>query len=135
MVSKADFEVGDQISFVYNGGSRPGARRILDVQLIANTCIRGLDHYTKEERAFSYSKMVDVVFLYKVARKRIEISLENGTNASIIYATFYDNRGSYNVRFTGTKPTKYNDSIDEAFYINGILITSLEHLKKVVAAL
>jgi hypothetical protein len=125
MVSKADFEIGDQISFIYNGGSRPGARRILDVKSVEPTCVRGFDHYTKEERAFSYSKMAYEVFLYKTQKKLI------------VYVDYDD--GYYDISLQFQKRSVVLSfevtGNDSHFYINNSPIQTLDDLKRVVAAL
>lgn len=125
MVKSTDFEIGDQISFVYNGGSRPGARRILDIKSVENTCVRGLDHYTKKERAFSYRKMMDIVFLYKV-QKPIIVNVDYDDGYYDIALHFPKQSVLLSVEVTN------NESY---FYVNNHPVQSLDDLKRSVAAL
>lgn len=123
MYSCKNFNVGDQACFIYNGGTRPGARRIVDVESVENSCIRGFDHYTKEERCFSYNKMIDLLFNFKkVVSPEVTITYSNDI-CSIVKVVF----NNTNIVF------KFLDNLNtNELSINGKTIRTLEELKNLV---
>jgi hypothetical protein len=119
-MNKNDFRVGDQISFNYNGGSRPGAIRIIDIKEVNNTTIRGFDHFNKDDRTFSYNKMCNIRFLYSVPRVNIIKYIKVEPHNIVVEIVCAD----------GSKIGI--DCYNNTFVINGVAIKSVNDFKKIV---
>jgi ribosomal protein L32E len=119
-MNKNDIMVGDQISFIYNGGSRPGATRIVDVKEIYEKVFKGFDHYNTDDRTFAYDKVGNFTYKYKKPRGiNVEVSHSQSMNWSLYNVTFTDN-------------TKLKIGIhDNSIAMNGVLIKSLKDLQMV----
>lgn len=123
MYSKKDFNVGDQISFIYNGGSRPGAVRLVDVNVVGDKYIKGLDHYSKDERCFSYDKMGGLTYIFRTKPPiKLDITLAKHDMVEFV-VSFYDD----------TSIVFYCNMRDNTLKINSQEIKTLNDLEFVIS--
>ena len=119
MPNKNDFTIGDQINFVYNGGSRPGAQRIVDVKEVYDGTIRGFDHYSKEDRTFSYNKMKSVGYIYKM-RKENSINYIRVLPTEIVLSVIFADGSKMGL-------ATHNNNLA----INGVIIESVKDFQRI----
>lgn len=124
MYSKLDFNIDDQVSFIYDAGSRPGAVRIVDVTKVTDTHIRGYDHYRDEERTFSYIKIRDGSLKYYYHQPQSTIC---GVIDSSIDSTCFDIYNNESILFVIR--CRNNGTVS----INGIEIQTIDDLRTMVA--
>lgn len=131
MYDKTSFSIGDQISFIYNGGSRPGAIRLVDVKEVGNKTIEGFDHYQKDDRRFSYDKIDGVTFIYK---QKLPLNVEMSVGVTKTTAIVYVDVDDKEIKFIFWDNVN-NLTQPALFQVNNVDIFSIEELKKVVNAL
>jgi hypothetical protein len=83
-------EIGDNISFQYEGGSTPGRCRFLKVEDIVDDRVRGIDLDTGQPRQFLFDKMGEVTIApFDLNRVPVELTTTETTTISFMEGRQY----------------------------------------------